>query len=74
MKAVLTLMKPRLWAFLNGGISRGAWDSRARLYFFSAIGLVFWLGIYMMFYRVLTYFKGSKALATFWQQSSCPWW
>jgi len=58
MKAVLTLMKPRLWAFLNGRISRGAWDSRARLYFFSAIGLVFWLGIYMMFYRVLTYFKG----------------
>jgi ABC-2 type transport system permease protein len=58
MKAVLTLMKPRFWAFLNGGISRGAWDSRARLYFFSAIGLVFWLGIYMMFYRVLTYFKG----------------
>ncbi|MFA6411895.1 MAG: hypothetical protein WCW53_04300 [Syntrophales bacterium] len=58
MKVVLTLMKPRLWAFLNGGISRGAWDSRARLYFFSAIGLVFWLGIYMMFYRVLTYFKG----------------
>ncbi|HAJ26162.1 MAG TPA: hypothetical protein DCG53_02765 [Syntrophus sp. (in: bacteria)] len=58
MKAVLTLMKPRLWAFLNGGISRGAWDSRARLYFFSIIGLVFWLGIYMMFYRVLTYFKG----------------
>jgi len=58
MKAVLTLMKPRLWAFLNGRISRGAWDSRARLYFFSVIGLVFWLGIYMMFYRVLTYFKG----------------
>lgn len=58
MKAVFTLMKPRLWAFLNGGISRGAWDSRARLYFFSVIGLVFWLGIYMMFYRVLTYFKG----------------
>jgi len=58
MKAVLTLMKPRLWAFLNGGISREAWDSRARLYFFSVIGLIFWLGIYMMFYRVLTYFKG----------------
>jgi ABC-2 type transport system permease protein len=58
MKTVLTLMKPRLWAFLNGAISRGAWDSRARLYFFSVIGLVFWLGIYMMFYRVLTYFRG----------------
>jgi ABC-2 type transport system permease protein len=58
MKAVLTLMKPRLWSFLNGRISREAWDSRARLYFFSAIGLAFWLGIYMIFYRVLTYFKG----------------
>ena len=58
MKAVLTLMKPRLWAFLNGRISRGAWDSRARLYFFSVIGFFFWFGIYMMFYRVLTYFKG----------------
>ena len=58
MKAVLTLMKPRLWAFLNGKISQDAWDSRARLYFFSIIGFVFWFGIYMMFYRVLTYFKG----------------
>jgi len=55
---ILTLLKPRLWSFRNGSVSRGAWDNRARLYFFSCIGLVFWLGIFMTFYRVLTYFRG----------------
>jgi len=55
---ILTLLKPRLWSFRNGSVSRSAWDSRARLYFFSFIGLVFWLGIFMTFYRVLTYFRG----------------
>jgi ABC-2 type transport system permease protein len=55
---VLTLLQPRLWSFRNGSLSRGAWDSRARLYFFSFIGLIFWLGIFMLFYRVLSYFKG----------------
>lgn len=58
MNGVLTLLKPRLWSFRNGSLSRGAWDNRARLYFFSFIGLGFWLGIFMIFYRVLTYFKG----------------
>jgi len=55
---VLILLKPRVWSLRNGSLSRSAWDSRARLYFFSFIGLIFWLGIFMTFHRVLTYFQG----------------
>lgn len=58
MKVIFSLWKPRIWSFRNGAVSRSARDRRARLYVFSTVGLVFWLGTYGIVYRVLTYFQG----------------
>lgn len=58
MKHIITLWKPRLLSFQNNRLSGKARDHRARLYLFSLVGLLFWMGIFGVFYRVLTYFQG----------------
>jgi len=62
MKEILTLLKPRLQAFRNSGASAGADGLRMRVYLFGAIGLAFWVGIFAVFFRVLTYFQGVAGL------------
>lgn len=52
--AVLTLLQPRLIGAANGFRSRA---SGVRLLIFFVIGLVFWIGSFLIFYRVLTYFQ-----------------
>lgn len=54
MKKVITLLKPRFWSFRN----RGGLGRRKRLFLIGVIGLTFWIGIFAIFYRVLTYFQG----------------
>jgi len=54
---VLTLLRPRLLSAGNGlrsGTQKNRWT---RLILFSFIGLVFWIGAFLIFYRVLTYFQ-----------------
>jgi ABC-2 type transport system permease protein len=54
---VLTLLRPRLLSAGNGlrpGVQN---NRRTRLLLFSLIGLVFWIGAFLIFYRVLTYFQ-----------------
>lgn len=58
MRTLAILWRPRLLSFRNGRLSRTARDRRARLYLFSLVGFVFWLGTYGVFHRVLTYFQG----------------
>jgi len=62
MKEILTLLKPRLHSFRNSGASAGAIGLRIRVYVFGAIGLAFWVGIFAVFFRVLTYFQGIAGL------------
>ncbi|MDD5167194.1 MAG: hypothetical protein PHN75_00110 [Syntrophales bacterium] len=57
MKALLTLCRPRLLSFRNSRISANARDHRARFYLFTLVGLLFWGGIFVVFYRILTYFQ-----------------
>jgi len=57
VNALKTLWKPRLLSFRNNRFSHQARDHRARIVLFGAIGLLFWLGIFGIFYRVLTYFQ-----------------
>lgn len=57
MKEVWTLLKPRIWSFRNGQFSTRAKGRRMRLFLFGSIGLIFWTGIFIAFYRMLTYFK-----------------
>ena len=60
MREVLTLLKPRFWSFKNRSISKNRKARNLRFFLFSTIGLAFWGGIFVIFYRVLTYFQGMK--------------
>lgn len=58
MNGIITLLKPRLWSFRNGYASRDAEARNIKWLLFGLIGLVFWVGIFIVFYRVLRYFQG----------------
>jgi ABC-2 type transport system permease protein len=58
MNGVITLLKPRLWSFKNGYLSRNAESRNIKWTLFGLIGLIFWVGIFIVFYRVLKYFQG----------------
>lgn len=60
MKEIKTLLMPRLWSARNGGLSREAVGGRIRFYLFGSIGLIFWVGMFVIFYRVLKYFKAAE--------------
>ena len=58
MRDVITLLKPRFWSFKNGRSSRSAKNLKIKALLFGVVGLVFWIGIFAVFYRVLIYFQG----------------
>ena len=58
MNDLLALLRPRLLSFKNGSASASAGNRRIRYLLFAAIGLAFWIGAFLIFYRVLTYFQG----------------
>ncbi|MDA8126081.1 MAG: hypothetical protein M0009_12940 [Deltaproteobacteria bacterium] len=58
MKELFALLRPRLLSFKNGSASRSAANRRIRILLFAAIGLAFWIGAFLIFYRVLHYFQG----------------
>ncbi|MCX5856630.1 MAG: hypothetical protein NTZ57_01745, partial [Deltaproteobacteria bacterium] len=58
MHDVITLLKPRLWSYKNVEVSKDAESRTIRWLLFGAIGLLFWIGIFIAFFRVLTYFQG----------------
>lgn len=51
------MLRPRLLSASNGLKADPQNNNRTRLYLFSAIGLVFWLGTFLIVFRVLTYFQ-----------------
>lgn len=58
MKEILALLKPRLWSFKNGSYSKDGKNLRLKGFIFGTVGLLFWAGIFAIFYRVLVYFQG----------------
>ena len=58
MKEILTLLKPRFWSFRNGHSSKNVENHTLKGLLFGGVGLVFWAGIFVIFYRVLVYFHG----------------
>jgi ABC-2 type transport system permease protein len=58
MNEILALLKPRFWSFKNGGTSKDAKNRKSKVLLFGAVGLTFWAGIFVIFYRVLVYFQG----------------
>lgn len=55
--ALMTLLKPRFLSAANGMKMRGQNNQRTRLLLFFIVGLVFWIGAFILFYRVLSYFQ-----------------
>ena len=58
MKEILALLRPRFWSFRNGSYSRDAKNRRLKGFLLGTVGLLFWAGIFAIFYRVLVYFQG----------------
>ncbi len=58
MNELIALLRPRLLSFRNGSVSRSAGNRRIRYLLFTAIALSFWIGAFLIFYRVLNYFQG----------------
>jgi ABC-2 type transport system permease protein len=58
MNDILTLLKPRIWPFTNRSVRQNSRGGFLKLFFFGTIGLLFWVGIFFVALRVLTYFKG----------------
>lgn len=58
MRDLLSLLRPRLLSFKNGSTSASAGNRRLRYLLFAVIGMAFWIGVFFIFYRVLTYFQG----------------
>ena len=58
MSTIFILLRPRLLSFFNNyrlGKSNKSW---IRLFMFGSIGIFFWIGTFIIFYRVLLYFQG----------------
>jgi ABC-2 type transport system permease protein len=58
VKEMIALLRPRFLSFKNGSASRSASNRRIRTLLFTAIALAFWVGAFLIFYRVLHYFQG----------------
>jgi len=61
MHDVITLLMPRFWSFRNGNASQDSESRTVRWFLFGAVGLLFWIGIFVVFFRVLTYFQGVES-------------
>ena len=53
MNELIALLRPRFLSFKNAGDSQSAGNRRIRYLLFAAIGLAFWIGAFLIFYRVL---------------------
>jgi len=56
MNSVISLLQPRVLSSLNSlkrGDKKNKWS---RILMFGALGIVFWMGTFIIFYRVLSYF------------------
>ena len=56
MNTILPLLRPRVFSSINSlrrGNKKNNWS---RIFMFGTLGIVFWIGIFIIFYRVLSYF------------------
>jgi len=58
MNGVVTLLKPRFWSFKNGYVSRDKESRNIKWMLLWPDRSHFWVGIFIVFYRVLRYFQG----------------
>lgn len=58
MNNIIALLKPRMLSSFNSLSSGSRKNSLSRIFMFGSLGLIFWIGIFIIFYRVLSYFQG----------------
>ena len=58
MRELITLLKPRFWAFQKGRSGKSIRNRQARWLLMGTIGVAFWAGAFLIFYRILKYFQG----------------
>jgi len=58
MKDVITLLKPRFLSFKNKGLLKNNSGRGYKLALFGFFGILFWGGIFIVSFRVISYFKG----------------
>ena len=58
MNEILTLLKPRIWPLTNRSVRKNTRGGLLKLFLLGTIGLLFWVGIFVVALRVLAYFKG----------------
>lgn len=62
MNHILTLLKPRIWSFINPSAVKKEKGRLLKISIFGLLGFLFWSGIFIVSYRVLRYFKGIEGL------------
>jgi ABC-2 type transport system permease protein len=58
MKELMALVKPRYWAFQKGRSGKTTRNRNAQWLLIGTIGVAFWAGAFIVFYRILQYFQG----------------
>jgi ABC-2 type transport system permease protein len=62
VKAIITLLKPRLWSFRSHAATKNKRDRSFKLLLFGTLALLFWGGLLAASLRVLFYFKSIAEL------------
>ena len=62
MNDILTLLKPRIWPLTHRRARKTSGGSVLKLCFLGAIGIFFWVAIFAVAVRVLSYFKGIEEI------------
>ena len=57
MNTIISLIRPRILSAINGLLQGNKKNNWARIFMYGTLGLVFWIGTFIIFYRVLLYFQ-----------------
>ena len=57
MNTIFSLLRPRILSGINSLRQGNKKNNWARIFMYSALGIVFWIGTFIIFYRVLLYFQ-----------------
>jgi ABC-2 type transport system permease protein len=57
MNTIFSLLRPRILSGINSLRQGNKKNNWARIFMYSALGIIFWIGTFIIFYRVLSYFQ-----------------
>ena len=57
MNTIFSLLRPRILSGINSLRQGNKKNNWGRIFMYSALGIVFWIGTFIIFYHVLLYFQ-----------------